>query len=68
MNSRMAMAASVPCISPAGSALRLADTLPKSSEPNVQKSSARPTVNPASPVRVTMKAFLPASAAARLRK
>ena len=38
------------------------NTVPKSSEPVYQKINNMATRNPKSPIRLTMKAFLPASA------
>ena len=48
---------------PAGNAVAaLGNTVPKSSEPVCQKINNIATRNPKSPMRLTMKAFLPASA------
>ncbi len=64
----MPMAVKIICISPGCRDAMWVKVCWKLSEPNVQKSSATPTVKPASPMRVTMNAFFPASEADCLRK
>ena len=52
------------CVAPSdGMVESLVKMSVKFTEPNVQKASSTPTVKPKSPMRVTMKAFFPASAA-----
>ena len=51
-----------------GNGLAFENSATKSSVPNVRKSKNMPSMKPKSPMRLTMNAFLPASAADFCRK